>query len=330
MSEVLSQSEIDALLSALNNGSVDANELKEEQSRKKVKIYDFRRPNKFSKDQIHTLQVIYENYARSLATYLSAQLRAPVQMEILSVEQLTYEEFIRSIPNPTILNIFSFYPLEGSAIMEINPNLGFSFLDRLLGGPGYSISKIRALTEIELTVMERIAQRMLDYLQEPWGTIIELEPSLERIETNPQFTQLVSPTEIMMIVSIETQMADVLGMINICIPFLVLEPIVDKLNVHYYYSSSSQKASQENIDNIRNKLQNAKVPVKVILGNTNITVKELLELHVGDVIPLERNIKNDLEVVIGQRTKFLGKPGVYENRMSVQISYILEEGNEDE
>ena len=131
MSEVLSQSEIDALLSALNSGSVDADELKEEQSRKKVKVYDFRRPNKFSKDQIHTLQVIYENYARSLATYLSAQLRAPVQMEILSVEQLTYEEFIRSIPNPTILNIFSFYPLEGSAIMEINPNLGFSFLEPL-------------------------------------------------------------------------------------------------------------------------------------------------------------------------------------------------------
>lgn len=330
MSEVLSQSEIDALLSALSSGSVDANELKEEQTRKKVKVYDFRRPNKFSKDQIHTLQVIYENYARSLATYLSAQLRAPVQMEVLSVEQLTYEEFIRSIPNPTILNIFSFYPLEGSAIMEVNPNLGFAFLDRLLGGPGYAPPKIRALTEIEQTVMERIAQRMLDYLQEPWGSIIELEPSLERVETNPQFTQLVSPSEIMMIVSLETQMAEVLGMVNICIPFLVLEPILDKLSVHYYYSSSSQKATQENIDNIRHKLENTRVPVKVILGTTSITVKELLELNVGDVVQLDRSIKNDLEVVIGQRAKFLGKPGVLENRMSIQVSHIVEEGNEDE
>jgi flagellar motor switch protein FliM len=330
MTEVLSQSEIDELLSALSSGSVDANELKEEQNRKKVKVYDFRRPNKFSKDQIHTLQVIYENYARSLATYLSAQLRAPVQMEILSVEQLTYEEFIRSIPNPTILNIFSFYPLEGSAIMEINPNLGFAFLDRLLGGPGYAPPKIRALTEIEQTVMERLAQKMLDHLQEPWGSIIELEPGLERVETNPQFTQLVSPSEIMIIVSIETQMSEVLGMINMCIPFLVLEPILEKLSVHYYYSSSSQKATQENIDSIRLKLENTRVPVKVLLGTTTISVKELLELNIGDVVPLERSIRNDLEVVIGQRTKFLGKPGVYENRMSIQVSQIVEEGNEDE
>jgi len=171
---------------------------------------------------------------------------------------------------------------------------------------------------------------MLDYLQEPWGSIIELEPSLERVETNPQFTQLVSPTEIMMIVSLETQMADVLGMVNICIPFLVLEPILDKLSVHYYYSSSSQKATQENIDNIRHKLENTRVPVKVILGTTTITVKELLELNIGDVVQLDRSIKKDLEVVIGQRAKFLGKPGVLENRMSIQVSHIVEEGNEDE
>lgn len=141
MSEVLSQNEIDALLSALSSGSVDANELKEEQTRKKVKVYDFRRPNKFSKDQVHTLQVIYENYARSLGTYLSAQLRAPVQIEVLSVEQLTYEEFIRSIPNPTILNIFSLYPLEGSAIMEINPNLALPFLTACWAGLGMLLLK---------------------------------------------------------------------------------------------------------------------------------------------------------------------------------------------
>lgn len=330
MSEVLSQNEIDALLSALSSGSVDANELKEEQTRKKVKVYDFRRPSKFSKDQIHTLQVIYENYARSLGTYLSAQLRAPVTIEVLSVEQLTYEEFIRSIPNPTIMNIFSLYPLEGSAIMEVNPNLGFAFLDRLLGGPGYAPTKTRPLTEIEQTVIEKIAQRMLDYLQEPWEGIIEMQPSLDRVETNPQFTQLVSPTEIMMIVSLETQMGDVVGMINICIPFLMLEPIMDKLNVHYYYSSTSSRSTPEDTSAIRMKLDNAFVPLKVLLGRTSITVKDLLELAPGDIIPLERNIKSDLEVVIGQRTKFYGRPGVYDHKFAIQISHIVEEGNEDE
>lgn len=330
MSEVLSQSEIDALLSALSSGTVDANELKAEETRKKVKIYDFRRPNKFSKDQIHTLHVIFENYSRSLATYLSAQLRAPIQMEVLSVEQLTFEEFIRSIPNPTILNIFSLYPLEGSAIMEINPNLGFAFLDRLLGGPGYAPSKIRGLTEIERTIIEKIVQTMLDYLSEPWGTIIELIPSLERVETNPQFTQLVSPSEIMMIVSLETRMAEILGMINICIPFLVLEPIIDKLNVHYYHSSSSQKTNQDNIDNIRNKLVNIQVPIKAVLGCTSMTVRELLDLNVGDVVQLDHHIKNDLEVIIGQRAKFLGKPGILDNKISIQVSQIVEGGNGNE
>lgn len=330
MSEVLSQSEIDALLSALSSGSVDANELKQEQIKKKIKVYDFRRPNKFSKDQIHTLHVIFENFTRSLGTYLSAQLRAPIQMEILSVEQLTYEEFIRSIPNPTILNIFSLYPLEGSAIMEINPNIGFAFLDRLLGGPGDSITKVRGLTEIEQTVMERLAQRMLDYLSEPWGSIIEMEPTLERIETNPQFTQLVSPSEIMIIISLEAQMADVLGMINICIPFLVLEPIVDKLSVHYYYSASNTRTNEESIAAIQKRLQNTEIMVKVLLGRTTITVRDLLELSVGDVIPLERSIHEELEVAIGQSTKFLGKPGILGNRISLQISQVIKEGNQND
>ena len=330
MSEVLSQSEIDSLLSALSSGSVDANELKQEQIKKKIKVYDFRRPNKFSKDQIHTLHVIFENYTRSLGTYLSAQLRAPIQMDIISVEQLTYEEFIRSIPNPTILNIFSLYPLEGSAIMEINPSIGFAFLDRLLGGPGDTINKVRGLTEIEQTVMERLAQKMLDYLSEPWGSIIELEPSLDRIETNPQFTQLVSPSEIMIIISLETQMGEVIGMINICIPFLVLEPIMDKLSVHYYYSASNPKTNEESIAVIQSKLQNTEIPVKVLLGKTTITVRDLLDLSVGDVIPLERSINEELEVAIGQTTKFRGKPGVWGNKLSLQISQVLKEGNQDE
>ncbi|MGI5921885.1 MAG: flagellar motor switch protein FliM [Syntrophomonadaceae bacterium] len=330
MSEVLSQSEIDALLSALSSGSVDANELKQEQNRKKVKVYDFRRPNKFSKDQIHTLQVIYENYSRSLGTYLSAQLRASVQLEVLSVEQLTYEEFIRSIPNPTILGIFSLYPLEGSAIIEINPNLGFAFLDRLLGGPGLSPARTRGLTEIERTVMERLVQLMLDHLREPWEGIIEMEPGLERIETNPQFTQLVSPSEIMMIVSLETKMGDILGMINMCVPFLVLEPIMSKLSVHYYYSSSAQNVVPENIQAIRNKIEDSYVPVKVVLGRNTITVKDLLELSVGDVIPVERQIREDMEILIGQKTKFWGKPGTSGNKLSVQITRVLEEESENE
>lgn len=330
MSEILSQSEIDALLSALSKGTVNAEELKEEQRQKKIKVYDFRRPNKFSKDQIHTLQVIFENYARSVGTFLSGQLRVPVQVDVLSVEQVTYEEFIRSIPSITILNIFSLYPLEGSAIMEINPTLGFAFLDRLMGGPGGTPEKVRGLTEIEQTVMERLGQRMLDYLQEPWGSIIEMEPVLERVETNPQFTQLVSPSEIMIIVSLETNMADVLGMVNICIPFLVLEPILSKLNVHYYYAGSTKQSSPENVATIRKKLENTQVPMRVILGRTIISVRDLIELSPGDVVPLHTSIHDELEVLVGQSPKFLARPGMHGNRMAVQITGLVKEEEEDE
>lgn len=330
MSEVLSQNEIDALLSALSSGSVNAEELKEEQNKKKVKVYDFRRPSKFSKDQLHTLEVIHDNYSRSLSTFLSAQLRMPVQMEVLSVEQLTYEEFMRSIPNPTIINICSYYPLEGNVIMEINPNLGFALLDRLLGGQGHAPQKIRSLTEIEQTVIERTVQRMLDYLAEPWENIIELEPSLERVETNPQFTQLVSPSEVMMIVSIETKMGDVLGMVNICIPFLVLEPIMDKLNVRYYYSFSGQKHIPENVALIRSRLDQSYITIKALLGETRITVRDLLELSSGDVIPLNRKIGEELHLVIGDHTKFTGKPGINDGRVAIQVSRVVEEVLGDE
>lgn len=330
MSEILSQEEIDALLSALNKGEIDAEELRREQSKKKVRVYDFRRPNKFSKDQVHTLQVIFENYARTLGTYLSAQLRAPVQIEVLSVEQLTYDEFIRSLPNPSILCIFSMLPLEGTALFEINPNLGFVILDRLLGGPGLPSDRIRALTEIEETVIERFGQRMLGYLEEPWSSIIQIEPVLDHIETNPQFTQIVSPSEMVVIISLESRIGDVLGIMNICIPFLVLEPVVNKLTVHYYYASANKEKSSDHMQAIKSRLENAVLPVKVVVGRAVITVRELLELSVGDVIALERGVNEDFEVVIGQKTKFLGVPGIVSNRMSVKISRVMEEEDEHE
>ena len=330
MGDVLSQNEIDALLSALSSGSVDAEELKEEQEKKKIRVYDFKRPNKFSKDQFHTLQVIYENYARSLGTFLSAQMRSMVQIDVLNVEQLTYEEFTRSIPNPTILSIFSFYPLHGSSIMEINPVLGFAFLDRLLGGPGNSLDKLRPLTEIEESVIEKLCQRMLGYMQEPWGSIIQVEPAVERIETNPQFTQLVSASEIMIIASLEAQMGELVGMINICMPFYVLEPIVDKLSVHYYYAFAHLKQSQENKEMLRQRLAQAPVTIKAILGESVITVQELLELGAGDVLVLDRKTNDDLKVVVGDSLKYFGKPGMLEDKMAIKIHEIIEEVNEDE
>jgi flagellar motor switch protein FliM len=328
MSEVMSQNEIDALLSALNTGTVDADTLKEEEIKQKVRIYDFKRPNKLSKEQINTLRVIYENFARSLATFLSGNLRSPVSMEIISVEQVTYEEFIRSVSTPTIINIFSMAPLGGSAIMEINPNLGFAFLDKVLGGTGSAPDKIRPLTEIEYTIIENLSQKMLDYLVEPWANIVELFPAVERIETNPQLTQLVSPSEVMIITSIETSMGGIIGYINICIPFLLLEPVVKKLNVQYYYSTSGQGLkSGENFNTIKHELENTKIPIHVLVGSAVITVNELLELAAGDVVKLDRPLDAPWDIIIGKTPKFTGKPGISNKKVSIQVTGLIKEDN---
>lgn len=328
VSDVLSQEEIDALLSALNRGEINAEDLKQERSKKKVRVYDFRRPNKFSKDQLYTLQIIFENYSRSLSTYLSAQLRHAVSIDVLAVEQLMYDEFMRSIPNPTILCIFSMPPLEGSSIMEINPNLGFAMIDKLFGGPGLPPDKVRSLTEIEETVIERLSEKMLSYMTEPWSTILAVEPYLERIDSNPQFTQIVSPGEMAVIVSLEARLGEVPGMINFCLPYLVLEPVVNKLNVHYYYSSTVKERRTDSSEHIKMRLKDTVIPIRVVLGRAVITVKDLLELSVGDVITLNKGVNDELEVIIGQRPKFMARPGTFSERVAVQITRVMEEGDE--
>jgi len=189
--------------------------------------------------------------------------------------------------------------------------------------------RIRPLTEIEITLIERLAQRMLSYLEEPWSGIIELQPVMDRIESNPQFTQIVSPSEMVVIISLESKIGDVLSLINICIPFLVLESITGKLNVNYYYSSSVKERSKDSALVLKNRIENAMVPVKILIGSTVITVRELLELAPGDVIPLERRLDEDLEVVIGQKPKFRGKPGVVGNRLALKITEIVSEVDDD-
>lgn len=328
MTEILSQAEIDALLAALTAGEVTADELKEEEQTKKVRVYDFRRPNKFSKEQINTFQVIYENYARALATFLSAQLRSPVQISVVSVEQLTYEEFIRSLPDPSIIIIFNMAPLEGNGIMEIQPSIVFGMIDRLFGGPGRTPLKTRSLTEIERSIVERISQRMLDLLREAWENISELAPRVEFIESNPQFAQIVSPMEMVIVISLETKVGELEGFINFCIPYIVLEPIIEKLSVHYWFARAPREHKQEYRSSLQQKIEAARISLRVILGSTSITVQELLDLQVGDVVPLDRRVDAHLDVLVGNRPKFYAKPGIQNNRLAVQITGFHEKGGD--
>lgn len=329
MVDVLSQNEIDALLAALSSGEMDAEELKKEETQKKIRSYDFKRAVRFSKDHIRSLTRIHENFARYLTTYFSAQLRTFVQINVVQVEQLPYDEFIRSIPKMTILNIFEAEPLEGRMVLEVHPNVAFAMLDRLLGGLGAAPSKIGALTEIETIIMERIFSRAFESLQEAWKTIVDINPRMEGLETNPQFMQIVSPNETIALISLSTKIGDTSGMINLCIPHVVIEPIMPKLSVHHWFVSQKKSRAPEEVDALRNRVNKAKLPIIAELGESQITIREFLGLSVGDVISLNKPVQDGLQIRIGDRLKYIGSPGTVKDRIAVQIDEIVSEGVEE-
>jgi len=326
--EVLSQGEIDALLSAITSGEMDAEELKQEEEEQKVRVYDFKRALRFSKDQIRGITRIHENYARLLTTFFSAQLRTYVNISVASVDQVPYEEFIRSIPKMTVLNIYSVEPLEGRMLMEVNPNIAYSLLDRLLGGKGNSVKQVDSLTEIETLLMSQLFEKSLSNLKEAWSSIVDIEPVLEDFEVNPQFLQMVSPNETVVVVSFNTEIGDTSGMINICIPHIVLEPIIPNLSVHYWMQTIDKERDPEAYERITENIQHAQIEAKAILGETSIDIESFLKLHTDDVIQLKQSIEDPLELRINDEPKFLVQPGTSKKHVAVQVLERVKEGNE--
>ncbi|WP_139998359.1 flagellar motor switch protein FliM [Paenibacillus paridis] len=330
MVDVLSQNEIDALLAALDSGEMDAEDLKKEETVRKVSLYDFKRAVRFSKDHIRSLTRIHENFARYLTTYFSAQLRTFVQINVVQVEQLPYDEFIRSIPKMTILNIFEAEPLEGRMVLEVHPNVAYAMLDRMLGGQGIAPSKINNLTEIETIIMERIFSRTFESLQEAWKTIIDISPRLEALETNPQFMQIVSPNETIALISFSTKIGDTTGMINLCIPHVVIEPIMSRLSVHHWFVSQKKARAPEEVEILEQRVNKAKLPIVAELGESSITIKEFLGLNIGDVISLNKSVDDGLKIKVGDKLKFIGSPGSVKDRLAVQIDEVVSEGEEED
>jgi flagellar motor switch protein FliM len=333
MTEVLSQDEIDQLLTAISSGDIDTEDVAthSESSNRKIKIYDFKRPDKFSKEQIRTVSIMHETFARLTTTSLSANLRSLVQVHVASVDQLTYEEFIRSIPNPTTLAVINMDPLKGSAILEIDPAITFSIIDRLFGGKGEGTKVTRDLTDIEQSVMEGIIVRILGNMREAWSQVIDLRPRLGQIETNPQFAQIVPPTEMVVLVTLETKVGEVEGMMNFCIPYLTIEPIISKLSAQYWYSSVRRGTTTENLNTLRDRLAAIEVDVVAEIGRLQLTMREVLSLSLGDVIRLQNvRISDSMSLNVGNKTKFLCKPGLLGKKLAVQIIKQIKGPDADE
>jgi len=233
MTKVLTSAEIDELLTTINSGHSKPESFKPAEKNQTLKIYDFKRPDKISREQIRTISIIHETFARLTTTSLSALLRSMIHIHVASVDQLTYEEFIRSIPSPATLAVISMDPIKGSAVLEIDPAITFSIIDRLLGGPGEGKNFQHELTDIESFVMEGVIVRILGNMRAAWNGVIDLQPRLCQIETNPQFAQIAPPTEMVLLITLETKVGNVEGMINVCIPYLTLEPIISRLSSLY-------------------------------------------------------------------------------------------------
>ena len=326
MTEVLSQDEIDQLLTAISSGEIDTEEIHQAADQRKIKIYDFKRPDKFSKDQLRTVSIMHETFARLTTTSLSADLRSLVNVHVASVDQLTYEEFIRSIPNPTTLATINMDPLKGSAILEIDPAVTFSIIDRSFGGRGEGTKLTRDLTDIEQSVMEGKIVRILGNLREAWGTVIDLRPRLGNIETNPQFAQVVPPTEMVVLVTMETKVSEVEGMMNFCIPYLTIEPIISKLSAQYWYSSVRKSTTTENLNIIRERIGTVDVDVKAEVGSIALTVRDVLSLRVGDTIRLDNVRVNDpLVLKVGNKKKFMCRPGQIGNKIAIKVLKKIED-----
>ncbi|MDH5721655.1 MAG: flagellar motor switch protein FliM [Spirochaetia bacterium] len=326
MTDILSQDEIDQLLNAISSGEVQAEDHSTQSEQKKVKIYDFKRPDKFSKDQIRTVQMMHETFARLTTTALSAKLRAMVQVHVTSVDQLTYEEFIRSIPNPTTLALINMDPLKGSSILEIDPAITFTIIDRLFGGIGEHYKLSRELTDIELSVIEGVVVHILGNLREAWSTVIDLRPRLGTIETNPQFAQIVPPNEMVMLITLETKISESEGMMNLCIPYITIEPIIQKLSAQYWFSSIRRGESEVNRKIIQGRLENVEVGVSVEVGTTELSFNDLLQLEMGQIIKLNHlKTGDDFIFKVGDRPKYKCRPGRVGSRIAVQIGEEIDD-----
>lgn len=322
MGDVLSQNEIDNLLAALRSGELDAEEIKQT-SEKQVKNYDFARPSKFSKEHLRTLNIIFEHYARLLSTNLPAYLRKNVQVEVINSEAVTYSEFTNALSNPVILGIIDFAPLQGNIILELADNLGYAIVDRMLGGGGYPLEKVRDFSEIELMMIERIITVCTNLLREPWANVIQLQPRLLRIETNSQFAQIISPSEMISIVTLNLKIGNIEGMMNICLPYVCLETVIDKLNTKYWYSSMITSDNQSYQEAIEVAIAKAKIPIRAVLGKSTISVNDFMNMQRGDIIKLNTKVDDELTVYVGNLNKFTALPGASSGSYAVKISSII-------
>ena len=325
MADILSQEEIDALLDVVEDEGDDALEVDESEEvyhQKQITLYDFKRPNRVSKEQLRAFRGIHDKMARSLSSQISAIMRSIVEIQLHSVDQMTYGEFLMSLPNPTSFNVFSMKPLEGSGVLEINPSIAFPMLDRLLGGKGEPFDSNREFSDIELSLFETVLRVMMSTLKEAWGPVAEVYPSVESKESSPNVVQIVAQNEIVVMVVMEIIIGHTSGMMNICYPVIALEPVLPKLasrDLMLNETSSKKSRNQE----LQVLIGGAGVTVETNLGVAELSLREVLDLKCGDIIRLNSSADDIVSLSVDGKERFKGEIGLRRFRKSIRITEVI-------
>lgn len=334
MADVLEQSDIDALLAAVSEPETPSAP-EEEQApsdepssvytavpvRKDITIYDFKRPERVSKDQMRALEGIHEAFARNFGATLSAFLRSIVEVKIIDTEQLTFSEFIHSLPNPTCFNLLSVKPWDGSICLEISPMIIFPIIDRLLGGASEDIFiPQRPLTTIEQRLVQRITDRALKLLTDAWLSLGVTEIDLTQSESNPHLVQVVAPNEVVVVITFELKLSGKSGTMCICVPFTTIEPVLDKLATQSWLSYRKKESSINHSQKIAGNLKTATVNLRAFLAETTISMGQLMGLQAGDIIQTEKLAKNELIVQVEGKNKFAGRMGQFRGNRAIRIT----------
>ncbi len=325
MADILNQEEIDLLLSSVTTGvTLETSQSEEKVEEQKITQYDFRRPERVSKEQLKGLQSIFESFAREVTIVLPPYFHTVVRVDLVSIDQLTYDEFILSISRPTCLVVVNMFPLDGAGILELSPTAVFPIIDRILGGKGKILPELRELTEIEERIIARIVGMMLDCLKRAWEQVIELNASVESIESDPLIVQIVTGNEITVLVNYEIHIGENTGTINFCIPLMVLNPLLDQISkmAHYSHRVSPEEAERTRISLLK-LLLNAPIKLDTILGRACVEMSELVNLKKDDVLVLNKNVGEPISVEIEGHPKLEGLIGKRGEEMALRVCSII-------
>ncbi len=325
MADILSQEEIDALLEVVDDDSDETEETIEKPTishQRQITLYDFKRPNRVSKEQLRAFRGIHDKMARALSSQISAIMRSIVEIQLHSVDQMTYGEFLMSLPSPTSFNVFSMKPLDGTGVLEINPSIAFSMIDRLLGGKGDPYESTREFSDIELNLLDTILRQMMQTLKDAWGPITEIFPTVDVKESSPNVVQIVAQNEIVIMVVMEIIIGHSSGMMNLCYPVISLESILSRLASRDIMLSETSSKKSRNKE-LQALLGGAKVNVTAMLGETKLMVKEILDLEVNDIIRLDRPADDTVIINVDGREKFLASIGLHRYRKTIEIKEMI-------